>query len=337
MAKQSLAIKYRPSSFDDVTEQDNVKIILTQQLNSGEIKHSYLFVGGAGTGKTTCARILANEINKNVGNPIELDAASNNSVDDMRELIKQAQTKSIDSEYKVFIVDECHMITVQGWNALLKILEEPPAKSIFIFCTTDPQKVPKTILSRVQRYDFRMISQQGIVDRLKYVLGSEKNGTNYEWEPDAIRYIAKLTNGHMRDALTMLDKCLTYNNNLTLDNVVKALGVADYDTMMRLTDCISKDNAKTLEIIDTVYMSGVDLKQFIKQYMEFIFEIIKYDIVKDIDKTQLPNISEIKKWLENVKDCHKILDILVELNKELKYSMSPKFLVEYMLTEGMNE
>lgn len=173
---QALAIKYRPSTFDDVTEQESIKTILQQQLESKQIQHCYLFVGGAGTGKTTTARIFANEINNGEGNPIELDAASNNSVDDMRDLIQQSQTKSLTSEYKVFIIDECHMITVQGWNAILKLIEEPPAKSIFIFCTTDPQKIPKTILSRVQRYDFQRISQQGIVDRLLYILECE-NGT----------------------------------------------------------------------------------------------------------------------------------------------------------------
>lgn len=169
----ALAIKYRPKTFDDVTEQTEVKLILQQQLDANAIQHCYLFVGGAGTGKTTTARIFANEINKGQGNPIELDAASNNSVDDMRDLIAQAQTKSLNSEYKVFIIDECHMITVQGWNAILKLIEEPPAKSIFIFCTTNPERIPRTILSRVQRFDFKQISQSGIVNRLNHVLQSE--------------------------------------------------------------------------------------------------------------------------------------------------------------------
>lgn len=169
----SLAVKYRPATFDDVVEQDNIKVILQQQLESNEVKHAYLFCGGAGTGKTTCARIFAKEINKGQGNPIEMDAASNSGVEDVRNIIQQAKSKSLDSEYKVFIVDECHAISLMGWQAFLKMLEEPPAKSIFIFCTTDPQKIPKTILSRVQRYDFQRISQQGIVDRLKYILEQE--------------------------------------------------------------------------------------------------------------------------------------------------------------------
>ena len=170
---KSLAVKYRPKTWLDVTEQDAIKTILTQQIESGEIKNGYLFCGGAGTGKTTCARIFANEINKGQGTPIEMDAASNNSVEDIRNVIAQAQTKSLDSEYKIFIIDEAHSLSNSAWQAMLKTLEEPPAKSIFIFCTTDPQKIPKTILSRVQRYDFQRISQKGIVSRLEHILHCE--------------------------------------------------------------------------------------------------------------------------------------------------------------------
>lgn len=179
MATKALAIKYRPKTWEDVTEQSSTKIILQQQLVSGEVKNAYLFCGPAGCGKTTCARIFASDINKGEGNPIELDAASNNGVDDVRTIIQQAKTKSLDSEYKIFIIDECHALSNSAWQAMLKIIEEPPAKSIFIFCTTDPQKIPKTILSRVQRYDFQRISQKGIVDRLEYILqqeGYKKNG-----------------------------------------------------------------------------------------------------------------------------------------------------------------
>ena len=169
----SLAIKYRPTTWDDVVEQNSTTIILRKQLETNSFKHAYLFCGPAGCGKTTCARIFANSINDGKGNPIELDAASNNGVDDVRDIIQQSKTQSLDSEYKIFIIDECHALSNSAWQAMLKIIEEPPAKSIFIFATTDPQKIPRTIISRVQRYDFQRISTEGIVNRLKYILDEE--------------------------------------------------------------------------------------------------------------------------------------------------------------------
>lgn len=170
---QSLAIKYRPKSWEEVVEQSATKTILQQQLESKQVKNAYLFCGGAGTGKTTCARIFANEINQGKGSPIELDAASNNSVDDVREIIQQSKTASLDSEYKVFILDEVHALSNSAWQAMLKVLEEPPAKSIFIMCTTEKNKIPKTILSRVQQFNFQRISTNAISNRLVNILVQE--------------------------------------------------------------------------------------------------------------------------------------------------------------------
>lgn len=333
---QSLAIKYRPKTFDDVTEQSEVRIILEQQLESNSIQHCYLFTGGAGTGKTTCARIFANEINHHEGNPVELDAASNNSVDDMRELIQQAQTKSLNSEYKVFIIDECHMITVQGWNAILKLIEEPPAKSIFIFCTTDPQKIPKTILSRVQRYDFQRISQKGIVDRLIYVVNEEKEiSDDINWYGEALEYIAKIADGGMRDAITLMDKCLAYSTDLTLENVVEALGTVDFDIMFKLTDALSDSANKKamIEIVEDIHNSGKDLKQFIKQYTHFLLDIQKYAIGCDWKYINIPKLSAYEKWLDDSGDYEfevyqKILSCCMALTSNIKYSANPKLDIE---------
>ena len=334
----SLAIKYRPTSWDDVTEQSSTRVILQQQLATKTFKHAYLFCGPAGCGKTTCARIFANDINHSQGNPIELDAASNNGVDDVRDIIQQSKTQSLDSEYKIFIIDECHALSNSAWQAMLKIIEEPPAKSIFIFCTTDPQKIPKTIISRVQRYDFQRISQESIVDRLEHIFFLEC-GYGSPNTRDALEYIAKLADGGMRDAITMLDKCLSYSTDLTLDNVVTALGIVPYDTMMNLTKSImGRNSLEVIKTIDTIHNSGKDLKQFCKQYMEFLLEVTKYGVGCSWNLIQLPKLSKLVDWVENDADfelCLKLLDVFVKLNSEIKYSGTVKNDVEATLLLAM--
>lgn len=335
MAKQTLAVKYRPKTFDDVTEQSSIKIILQNQLRQNKVKNAYLFCGGAGTGKTTCARIFASEINHGVGSPIELDAASNNSVDDVRDISTRAKTASVESEYKVFILDECHMLSNQAWNAMLKLLEEPPMKTIFIMCTTDPQKIPKTILSRVQRYNFQRISNDGIVRRLDFICTSEGiyKDINSESMQDervyhqALEYIAKLADGGMRDAITLLDKCLAYSTTLTVDNVITALGLTDYNVMVDLTkSLVSGDKANTLNIIEDIHRSGKDLKQFMRQYLNFTLDVTKYSITGTLDNTTLPD--SILPELKFEADFCNLLDVLVKLNADIKWDSAPKSLIE---------
>ena len=334
MAVVSLAIKYRPKTFDDVTEQDGIKTILENQLKTGEVKNAYLFCGGAGTGKTTCARIFANAINSGKGNPIELDAASNNSVEDVRDIISRAKTASVESEYKVFILDEVHMLSNSAWNAMLKLLEEPPIKSIFIMCTTDPQKIPKTILSRVQRYDFQRISTKGISKRLHDICVMEElapvpdNGYT-----EAIEYIAKLANGGMRDAITLLDKCLAYSNDLTVDNITKALGLVDYDVMLSLCAAlVDFDRKSVLKIVDEANMSGKDLKQFMKQFTSFVLDLVKYQHVGDLSITTIPSAYETRavalSKTHTTSFFSDILAMLVKLNAEIKWDSSPKAMIE---------
>ena len=333
---KSLAVKYRPKSWSEVSEQDSVCKILNNQIDTNTIRNGYLFVGGAGTGKTTCARIFANQINKGQGAPIELDAASNNSVEDIRKLIEQAQTQSLDSEYKTFIIDECHSLSNQAWQAMLKTLEEPPAKSVFIFCTTNPERIPNTILSRVQRFNFQRISQSGIIKRLKYILDEEINsGRNITYELPAIELIAKIADGGLRDAITLCDKCLSYSTELTTDTVVKALGIADYDVMIRLTDAVLKNKVRdVIDILNGVHKTGIDLKQFIKNYFEFILDANIYSVTGNEDMVKLPDriIRKLESSL-NSEIYFDLLEFLVDLQGKIKWAQNVKAVVisEFML------
>ena len=327
---KALAIKYRPQTFEDLTEQSAVVTILTNQIETNTIKHGYLFCGGAGTGKTTSARIFANMINKGAGTPIELDAASNNSVEDIRRLCEDAQTQSIDSEYKVFILDEVHSLSNQAWQAMLKTLEEPPAKAIFIFCTTNPERIPQTILSRVQRYNFQRISQEGIVTRLEYILTREISTVMPEYK-DALEYIAKIADGGMRDAITLMDKCLSFSSDLTVENVIKALGVTDYNTMFDLNNAFfEKDKPKLIKIVSDVYSSGMDLKLFIKNYFEFLLDLNVYCLTKELSMTKIPEI-----WVDEMKSygshewsvSNNLLTYITDLQSSIKWEQNPKAVI----------
>lgn len=282
--KLSLANKYRPRTFEDVSEQSSIKVILENQIKNNNIKHAYLFCGGAGTGKTTSARIIANMINDGIGSPIEIDCASNNGVEAMRSIQDECRTRPLRGKYKIFILDECHMITVAGWNSMLKILEEPPEYIIFIFCTTDPQKIIGTIMSRVQRFNFKRISTQGIVSRLKYIIESENKINNYiKYEDSAVEYIARLAKGGMRDAITTLEKCLDYSHELTIKNVqtVTSGGVDERVLLDLCALLIHKESKKALLLFNEIYLTGIDVSLFVKLYMEFIQNCVKYIITQD--------------------------------------------------------
>lgn len=337
---KALAIKYRPKTFDDVVEQGSIKQILQEQLRTKTHQNCYLFTGGAGTGKTTCARIFANEINGGKGNPIEIDAASNNGVDNVREIIENAKFKALDAPYKVYIIDECHMLSVGAWNAMLKLIEEPPAQTVFIFCTTDPQKIPATIISRVQRYDFQRITHNSIVNRLKYILDMENKEILNDGDPDrvitydieALGYIAKLADGGMRDAITLLDKCLSFSPDINVENVVQALGTVDYQVMFDLTDAIIDMRAgDAVTIIEEAHRSGVDLKQFMKQYSYFILDAYKYYLLGDFEYLQIPSTYSdiLDSWDDETYDFIKeLLAEIIKLNADIKWESSPKPLIE---------
>lgn len=339
MAKESLAVKYRPKVFEDMTEQSAIKDILMNQLETKTFQHGYLFTGPAGTGKTTSARIFANMINAGKGNPIEVDAASNSGVDNIRQIIEDAKRKPLDAEYKIFIVDECHSLSNGAWQALLKTLEEPPKFTIFIFCTTDPQKVPATILSRVQRYNFQKISNEGIVERLEHICVLE-NSQDYNDPnlrdigdilryPEALEYIAKVCNGGMRDAITLLDKCLSLSHDLTLENVLKTIGAEDYTTFITFLSALEgKVKVSAIRIIENVYNAGKDVKQFMKDFAKFVLEVEKYALYKNFDYISLPNtlVNELEQLIDD--SLFDVMDFVVSLNSQIKWDSDPKTLIE---------
>lgn len=309
---QPLANKYRPKTFEDVSEQTAIKVIIENQIKNNDLRSAYLFCGGAGTGKTTCARIVANMINEGKGNPIEMDAASNNSVEDVRRIATDCKFKAMDSKYKIYIIDECHSLSNAAWQAMLKLLEETPAGVLFIFCTTDPQKIPGTILSRVQRYNFQRISKQGIINRLKYIIKeenlevhttmgdldtlsdpiwAEKAGLPLiEYEEEALDYIAKQAQGGMRDAITSLDKCIAYSKDLSIENVVKVLsaGVTPYQLHDFTCSLLDKNLNEAMKQLNSFFMSGIDMSLLVNMYFEFLLNLQKYLALGDSSICNLP-------------------------------------------------
>lgn len=327
---EALATKYRPRTFKDVVCQDNIKKVLTNQLDTGEVKQAYLFCGSAGTGKTTSARIFANEVNEGKGKPIEIDGASNNGVDNIRQIIDDCRMKSLDSKYKVYIIDEVHMLSIGAFNALLKVLEEPPKGVIFILCTTDPHKIPATILSRVQRFQFKRIPQNEVVKRLQYVLQQEGKIT---YDMEALQYIAKLADGGMRDALMKLDTVLGYTTEITMEAVLDCLGITNYDYLFKIVSSIIKQDATTpMQLIDDLYKQGKDLKLFVKDLSKFILDLCKLELTQDINTTMIPPELKTKCTQLLCKcDLDLLVDIMDAVNKlmdKIKYEQNPKSLIE---------
>lgn len=334
MANLSLATKYRPKVLSEICEQDSIKTILEKYATEKNFGNSALFTGPAGCGKTTAARAFARQINNFNGNPIEIDGASNNGVENVRDILVKAQQRAMDCEYKIFIIDECHALSNAAWQAMLKILEEPPKNTIFLFCTTDPQKIPNTILSRVQRFDFKRISFDTIKNRLKYIINEEnKLGENITYTEEAISYIAKACAGGMRDGITSLDKCIGYSKNLTIESVVSALGSVDYNILFKLTNSlIDCEESTVIDIIEKTYQDGADLKQFVKQEIYFLLDIHKYILFKNFDYIQIPDNyrEDIERLIEGLqpKYIKYFLEECSKLSSNIKWESQVRQAVE---------
>ena len=290
MSYTALYRKFRPSTFDQVKGQDHIVQTLKNQINANRIGHAYLFCGTRGTGKTSVAKIFAKAVNcehpvdgspcnecetcrgitnGSAMNVIEIDAASNNGVDNIRQIRDEIQYSPSSGKYTVYIIDEVHMLSIGAFNALLKTLEEPPAYVIFILATTEPHKIPITILSRCQRYDFKRISIDTIAARLSELMEKE----SIEVEDKAIRYVAKAADGSMRDALSLLDQCIAFylGQKLTYDNVLDVLGAVDNEIFSRLTrSVIDSDVTTSLNILDEIIMQGREPGQFVNDFIWYL-------------------------------------------------------------------
>ena len=332
MDRQSLAVKYRPRTFEQVAGQSIVCKVLEKQLELQNFKNCYLFAGASGCGKTTLARCFANRINNGEGDPIEIDAASNGSVDNIRAIIDSANQRSLSGIYKIFIIDECHAITSTGWQAFLKGIEEPPLYTIFIFCTTEPNKLPQTILNRMQRYNISKIDSISIKNYLKYICEQE-GFTNYDSTIDLISKVAK---GCMRDAITMLDQCATYSTDLSLENTRAVLGSFAFEVMLKLTNTLLLADAQgMIQTIEEVDKNG-DIKQFVGSYLEFVLDLNKYVLFKSIDITAIPKYLESEvQYLTSFEGAglwyNKLAEYLLNLKTNIKYDLSQKATVEAYL------
>lgn len=285
--------------------------------------HTYVSDDYIPTHNTTLARICASVLNSGLGEPIEVDAASHGGVESVRELVNQAKMYPVGCKWKVFIIDEAHAISAAGWSSFLKCIEEGPARSVFLFATTNPEKIPETILSRVQTFQLSKISATGIYDRLRHVIDCENaKGANIHATEDALHFLAKLADGGMRNALTLLDKALAYSHDITSESLVSSLNLPNYDDyFLLLGACAKKDNAAIAEIVDRVYNSGVNYVKWFDGFLSFVMNIVKYILLQDIEATMIPAhfASKLSAYsTAHLIVCLKLSNRLVEMNRELK-------------------
>ena len=356
MSYTALYRKFRPQNFEDVKGQEHIVTTLKNQIKADRIGHAYLFCGTRGTGKTTIAKILARAVNCehpvdgspcnecpacraiNAGtsmNVIEIDAASNNGVDNIREIREEVAYRPAQGRYKVYIIDEVHMLSTGAFNALLKTLEEPPSYVIFILATTEAHKIPITILSRCQRYDFKRITVETIADRLMELMEKEGNDV----EEKAIRYIAKAADGSMRDALSLLDQCIAFylGEKLTYEKVLENLGAVDTEVFSRLLrEILAQHTSQAIGILEDLIIKGRELGQFVTDFIWYLRNLLLIsasDNPEEAVDVSRENLERMKEEVQMVdtETLMRYIRVFSQLSNELRYASQKRVLVEIAL------
>ena len=356
MSYVALYRKFRPAEFSEVKGQEHIVTTLQNQIKANRIGHAYLFCGTRGTGKTSIAKIFAKAVNcerpvdgspcgecetcKSIAagtsmNVIEIDAASNNGVDNIREIRENVAYSPTEGKYKVYIIDEVHMLSIGAFNALLKTLEEPPEYVIFILATTEAHKIPITILSRCQRYDFKRITAETICSRLAELMEQE----SVEVEEKALRYIAKAADGSMRDALSLLDQCIAFylGKKLTYDNVLEVLGALDTDVYSSLLrKIIGRDIPGVMADVESIVMQGRELSQFVTEFIQYLRNLLfvqSADHLEDFLEVSTENLAQLQEeaGMIDAESLMRYIRIFSELSGQIKYSTQKRVLVEVAL------
>ena len=353
MSYQALYRKFRPTEFEDVKGQEHIVTTLKNQIKADRIGHAYLFCGTRGTGKTTVAKIFAKAVNcehpvdgspcgecpscraiadGSSMNVIEIDAASNNGVDNIRQIREEVSYRPTEGKYKVYIIDEVHMLSTGAFNALLKTLEEPPSYVIFILATTEAHKIPITILSRCQRYDFHRISIDTIAARLSDLMQQEK----VDVEEKAIRYVAKAGDGSMRDALSLLDQCIAFHlgETLTYENVLEVLGAVDTEVFSRLLrQIIDKNVAAAISILDELVDEGRELGQLVSDFTWYLRNLLLIQSSDDMEEVLDMSQDSIDALKEEAKLISpevllRYIRIFSELGNQVRYASQKRIVIE---------
>lgn len=356
MSYTALYRKFRPATFEDVKGQEHIVTTLKNQIKAERTSHAYLFCGTRGTGKTTIAKIFAKAVNcenQRDGSPcgecalcraisagasmnvIEIDAASNNGVDSVREIVDEVAYSPAEGKYKVYIIDEVHMLSIGAFNALLKTLEEPPSYVIFILATTEVHKIPITIMSRCQRYDFRRITIDTISGRIKELTEKEQVSI----EEKAVRYIAKTADGSMRDALSLLDQCIAFHfgQELTYDKVLDVLGAVDTEVFSRLLRVVlSGDVTGAISLLEEIVMQGRELVQFVSDFTWYLRNLLLVktaDGMEDVIDISTENLLRLKEEAQMAENdvIMRYIRVLSELSGQIRYASQKRILVELTL------